>query len=218
MSYTFSRTREQMRDMIARKLGVKEAGQELDAEDASIIFEAMDLRLKELHALGVLWWNVAGASTSIALTSGQVTATISESDYLLPVSLMLVVGNDEQPIELIGHSQYQAIEDKDSTGEPVKAFISGSTIRLWPVPQTGYTAKLTYQSIAADTEANTAPDVQVSMQRAFAAVVAGDLVDDFDVEAGKAARLIALQEHAIRTIRALNDQRVDVATVQAEYF
>ena len=71
-TYTFTRTREQMRDMIGRKLGIKESGQELDSEDAAIVLEAMDLRLKELHRLGVLWWQVSGASTSITLTGGTV--------------------------------------------------------------------------------------------------------------------------------------------------
>ena len=218
-TYTFSRTREQMRDMIGRKLGIKEAGQELDSEDASIVLEAMDLRLKELHRLGVLWWQVSGASTSITLTGGTVTAEIAATDYLFPVSLMLTVGTDEQEIELIGHREYMAIPDKTSQGEPVSAYISGATIRLYPVPSQAYTVKLTYQAIAADVENGAAVDMPVEMMRAFSVLVAGDVVEDFgDIDPNKAARLMNQAEPAMRTIRALNAQRVGASTVTADYF
>lgn len=50
MATSFTRTREQLRDLIGRKIGVKESGQTMDAEDAAIIHEAIDLRLKEMHA------------------------------------------------------------------------------------------------------------------------------------------------------------------------
>lgn len=217
-TYTFSRSREQMRDMIARKLGIKEAGQDLGSEDAEIVYEAMNLRLKELHRLGVLWWNVSSAATSIALTGGQVTASIAETDYLFPVSLMLTIGTDEAEVELIGHREYMAITDKASSGEPVKAHISGATIRLYPVPSQDYTAKLTYQAIAADVENGAAVDVPVEMMRSFAVLVAGDLVDDFDLDANAAARLLAQAEPAMRNIRVLNAQRVTTTNVTAEYF
>lgn len=218
-TYAFTRTREQMRDMIARKLGIKEAGQTMGGEDAAIIYEAMDLRLKELHSLGILWWQVSAASTSVSLVSGTATATISPTDYLFPVSLMLTVATDEQPIEIIGHAAYMAIPDKTSQGDPVQAYISGSTIRLWPVPQQNYTAKLTYQAIAADVENGVAPDVPVSMMRAFSDVVAGDLVEDWpDIDPIKAARLMSKGAIAIRQIRALNSERVQSTTVETEYF
>lgn len=218
-TYTFSRTREQMRDMIARKLGIKEAGQELDAEDAEIVYEAMNLRLKEMHRLGLLWWQIGGAETSVTLTGGTATATITPTDYLLPVSLMLTVGTEQQPIDIIGHREYQAIHDKAQTGTPEKAFISGATIRLYPVPLTSGTAMLTYEAIAADLEAATAPDLPVEMMRSLACVVAADLLDDFDsIDPNKAVRIMSGVEPAMRTIRALNAQRVDSATVTPEYF
>lgn len=218
-TYTFSRTREQMRDMIARKLGIKEAGQDLDAEDAEIVYEAMNLRLKEMHRLGLLWWQIGGAQTSVTLTGGTATATIAATDYLLPVSLMLTVGTEQQAIDIIGHREYQAITDKATTGTPEKAFISGATIRLYPVPSTTGTAMLTYESIAADLEAATAPDLPVEMMRSLACVVAADLLDDFDsIDPNKAGRIMSGVEPAMRTIRALNAQRVDSATVTPEYF
>lgn len=218
-TYTFTRTREQMRDMIARKLGIKEAGQSLPAEDAAIVDEAMNLRLKELHRLDLLWWQISGAQTSVAVTGGTATATISATDYLFPVSLMLTVGNEQQPLDIIGHREYQAIPDKASTGTPDRAYISGTTVRMYPVPLASGSLKLTYHAIAADAESGVAPDVPVEMMRAFACLVAADLVDDFDgIEPNKGARLLAGIEPAMRTIRALNQQRVDATTVTVDYF
>ena len=218
-TYTFSRTREQVRDMIARKIGIKEAGQDLNGEDSEIVFEAMNLRLKELHRLGLLWWQIGGAETSVTITGGTATATIAATDYLLPVSLMLTVGTEQQPIDIIGHREYQAIPDKATTGTPEKAYINGATIRLYPVPLTSGTAMLTYESIAADLEGATAPDLPVEMVRALACVVAADLLDDYDaIDPNKAARIMSSVEPAMRTIRALNAQRVDSTNVTPEYF
>lgn len=217
-TYTFTRTLAQMRDIVARKIGIKETGQTLPAEEAAIVDEAMNLRLKELYRLDLLWWQVAGAQTSVVITGGTATATISATDYLFPVSLMLTVGTEQQPVEIIGHREYQAIPDKASTGTPEKAYISGTTVRMYPVPLSGGSLQLTYQAIAADVETGVAPDVPVEMMRAFAHVVAVDLIDDFDIEPNRAARLMAGSEPAMRTIRALNQQRVDATTVTVDYF
>ena len=116
--------------MVLRKLGVLGAGQAAEAEDSEVVFEAMDARLKEMHALGILWWNVAGAATNLTLTAGVATTTIAATDYLYPVTLMLTVGTDQQPVDIIGHSEYQAITNKTDRGEPVKAFFSGTTVYL----------------------------------------------------------------------------------------
>jgi hypothetical protein len=217
-TYSFTRTREQFAGDVLQKLGVLPVGGTASGRDFAKVCDATDLRLKELHAIGVLWWQVSGAATNVSLTAGQVTATVSPTDFLFPVSLSLVVGSDEQPIEIIGHREYQAIQDKASQGEPVKAFFSGSTIRLWPVPDLSYTAKLTYQAIAADTENGAAPDVQTACLRALIDVVAGDLVDDYETPEPKASRLLQKQAIGLTTIRALNSQRVDAVTVTPDYF
>ena len=204
--------------MVLRKLGVLGAGQTAAPEDAVVVFEAMDARLKELHALGTLWWNVAGAATNLTLTAGAATTTIAAADYLFPVSLMLTVGTDQQPVDIIGHSEYQSLTNKADRGEPVKAFFSGATVYLWPVPQNSGTAQLTYQAIAADGESTNTPDVRVEALRAFALVVAADLIDDFATPEPKASRLLAQQAQALRTIRALNQERVGAGTVTPEWY
>lgn len=217
-TYTFTLNREEFAGKVLQKLGVVGPSETVVGDDLAVVSDAMDLRLKELHALGVLWWQVSGAATSVSLSAGVVTATISPTDYLFPVSLSLVVGTDEYPIEIIGHREYMAIQGKAESGEPEKAFISGSTIRLWPVPQSNYTAKLTYKAIAADMETGVAPDIRVESMRAFIDVVAGDLVDDYETPEPKASRLLAKQGEGLRIIRALNQQRVDSVTVTPEWY
>ena len=217
-TYTFTRTRQQVAELVLRKLRVLGAAEAMDAEDAAVVYEALDMRLKELHELGTLWFNVAGASTSVALTGGVATATISPTDFLFPVTMRLVVGTDEQEVAIIGHAEYHGINDKTTQGEPGKVFISGSTCRFWPVPQQNYTAKLTYEAIAADTETGAAVDVPVSMIRSLVEVVAADLVDEFGVPEGKAMRLLAKQPAALRRIRMINQERADTAVVQATYY
>jgi hypothetical protein len=213
-TYTFTRTREQLARKVLAKLRALDPRETPTPEDATTVYEAMDLRLKEMHFLGVLWWNVAGATTDVALTGGVATATISAQDFLFPVSMNLRVGTDDSPIEIIGHLEYQAIQSKTSGGEPEKVFVSGSTCYFWPVPQSDYTAKLTYEAIASDTQTSTAPDLRVEAMRAFSVVVAADLVDDFHVPEERAGRLLAEAQAAWKTLKALNAQRVDSSTVE----
>lgn len=219
MSTTWTRTREQLRDMIGRKLGVKDHGQTLSAEDAEIILESIDLRLKELHRLGVLWFNVAGGATSVVTTAGDATSDISAvTDFLFPVSLMLDGTGDQSPIQIIGHLEYQAITNKTEQGEPVYAYFSGSSVYLWPVPNATGTMKMTYQAIATDSTPGAQPDVQIDMLRSLALLCASDLVLDFQVPAQTAQIIMGQAGQAMKDIRALAAQRVDTGVVAPEWF
>lgn len=215
---TFTRNREQFATKVALKLGVVGTGETVRGNDLAVICEAIDLRLKELHVLGVLWWNVSGATTDLALTGGAVTATISATDYLFPVSMAVRVGSEDRPLEIIDHRAYQAITNKASQGEPEKVFIQGSTARFHPVPSAAYTAKLTYQAIAEDSAINTPLDIRTESTRSLIDVVAADLIEEYEVPEPKASRLMANQVIGMRTLRALNQQRVSTATVTTDYF
>lgn len=217
-TYSFSRTREQFSSDVLQKLGVLRVGGAASGRDFAKVSDALDLRLKELHELGVLWWQVGGAATNVALTAGVASASIAATDFLYPISMSVSIGVDQVPLEIIGHREYQAIEDKASTGEPEKVFFSGSTAYFYPAPQSGYTAKLTYQAIAADSENGQRPDVPVACLKALIDVVAGDLVDDYETPEPKASRLLQKQAIGLQTIRALNSQRVDAGTVSTDYF
>jgi len=218
MTYSFTLTREQMVEKILGKLGVLDPNETVQASDHEVVTDAIDMRLKELHALGVLWWQVSGAATTVALTGGSVTATISAADYLFPVSMMFVNGTDQEPVEIIGHREYQAIPDKARQGQPEQVFISGATCYFYPVPQASGSVRLTYQAIADDSATATALDMPVGMMRPFVDLVAGDLIEEYQVPEPKASRLVAKQDGAAKSIRALNTQRVDSTTVTTEYF
>ena len=217
-TYSFSRTREQLRDMVLRKLRVLQDGESVEASDAVIVYEAMDVLLKELHARGTLWFNVAGSTTDIALVGG--TATVSAaSDVLYPLTVKIRVGTEDVDVEIIGHRQYQAIPDKTEQGEPEVVFFSGGVYTFWPVPDSNYTGKTTYQQIAADTAASTAPDVLVSMLHAMRDILVHRLADDFQEQnEGRIQRWANEAEMGQRTIRALNAEPAHTATVTAEYF
>jgi hypothetical protein len=217
-TYAFTRTREELRNAILRKLGRLAVGQTPSAEDSSVVYEAMDLRLKELHAKNVLWWNVAGAASDLALTGG-VAAVSASSDVLYPVTVSLRVNGEDKELDIISHREYQAIPNKSEAGEPAQVLFSGGVYRFWPVPNADYTGKHTYQQVAEDTASSTAPDVQVSMLRSFKAVVAYDLVDDFMLQnEQKILRMKVEADEGMKTILSLNQERVDSSTVAPEYF
>jgi hypothetical protein len=204
--------------MILRKLGVLGAGEVATAEDASIAYEAIDARLKELDTRGMLWWNVSGAVYPVTLTAGTATATIAADDFLYPVAASITVGTSEKPIEVIDHRTYHAIENKTQAGEPERVFIDGDTAYFWPVPSSGATFNLTYQAISADASSGQTLDVPAAAIRAFVDLVTGDLVDDYGLPSDRAGRLLAKQKPALLAIRMVSQQRTDSAVVTAEYF
>lgn len=217
-TYTWSRKREQLAAMVLRKLGAVGIGVTPASEDTAIVYDAMDARLKELHTLGNLWWNVAPAQTSITLTAGAATASIAASDFLYAVTANLVVGNEQKPLEIVSHLQYQAIPNKAQTGEPESVFISGSMAYLWPVPESTGTMRITYEAIAADTQTNTIADIPTAATRAFVLLIVADLVDEFGVPDPAAQRMLSQGKAAERTIRMVAQERVDTATVKIEAF
>jgi hypothetical protein len=219
MSVTFTRTVPQLVAKVLRKLGAIGIDETASAEDTVVVREAMDMRLKELHALGTLWFNVSPATTDVSLVAGTASKSLSAvTDFLFAVTANLRVGTEDKPIELVSHDQYQAITDKTERGEPSKVWINNGTAYFWPTPDANYTVKLTYQSIADDTTSTGVPDLPVSMMNAFTDLIAGDLVEEFSVPEAKASRLLAYAANAQKTIRILNSPRVDSTPVEIEAF
>jgi len=217
-TYSFTRTVPQLVAKVLRKLGAIGIDETASSEDTVVVREAMDLRLKELHALGTLWFNVAPAATDLSLSAGVATASLP-AEFLFPVSVMLRINGEDRPVEIVTHDRYQAIENKADTGEPKLAYFGpNSTVYFHPVPNAAYTAKLTHESIAEDTEPASAPDVPVSMMNAFTDLIAADLVDEFDVPEPKATRILRRGELGKQTLKTLNSPRVDNATVEIESF
>lgn len=218
-TYSFTRTLPEVRMLVLRKLRYIDPGETPSGDEAALVDEAIDLRLKELHALGVLWFNVAGATTDLALVGGTATVSLAAiTDFLYPVSVAVRIGTEDVPLEIIGHRQYQAIENKAESGDPEKVFINSSTAYFWPVSAASRTGKLTYQAIPADSENPTAPDLPVTMLRAFVTMVAADCADDFSVPERRYQRLQVEGQAAERLLRMLNSERVDNAVVKVEPF
>jgi len=218
MSITFTRTREQVRVMVLQHLGVIAAGETPSAADSALVYEAIDLRLKELHRLGIFWRKVDKVPLSFTLTANVATASASV-DILFPISMHVVDGSLDQPVQIMSVLEYAAIEDKAETGLPTKALWKGSAEwAFWPVPTANTTAKLTYEKIADDTASSTAPDVEVSMMRWLRDMVAYDLASTFGKSDQTILRMMGESEKAERNIRKLAAQRTDYRPVAVDDF
>ena len=219
MPYSFTRTLPEVRMLVLRKLRYIDNGETPSGDDSAVVDEAVDMRLKELHSLGVLWFNVAGSTSDLTLVAGTATASLSAlTDFLYPVSARLRIGTEDREINIISHRQYQAIENKAESGEPSEMMVSGGVAYFWPTPADDYTVKLTYHAIALDTDGTSAPDLPVSMLRAFVTLVAADCADDFGVPEQRYQRLQAEAEIAEKRLRMLNTERVDTTPVCVEAF
>lgn len=216
-TYTFTRTLEQLRDMILRKLRARSDFSTPSANTIQIVNEGINLRLKSMHAQQVMWYQIAASQSDVALVAGTATAN-APTDCLFPVSVALRIGNEDVPVAIVGHNEFQAIPDKVSEGEPTHVHFSGGVLRFAPVPIENYTAKITYEAIAEDVAQGDPLDIRVEMMRAFSVIVAADLIDDFGLPEERAKRLLAEAQEAKRDILRLNALRVDIGTTIAEYF
>jgi hypothetical protein len=177
MTITFTRTRNQMADLVLGKLGAKANGISADSADMEIIYEALDLRLKEIHKLGIFWRKVDETPLSFSLTANTNSASAT-NDILFPIKLTVTDGSLDKPVDIIGAVEYAAIENKAEQGVPYKALWKGSAeFIFWPVQTAAATAKLVYEKIIDDTANATAPDVDASMLRALKDLVAYDCGD-----------------------------------------
>lgn len=219
-TYAFTRTLAQMQSLILRRLRYLDPGESVASADATIVEEAINLRLRELHALGTLWFNVAGATTDITITANTAASSLSAvTDFLYAVSCHVRIDTDDTKLEIISHQEYQDIVNKSESGDPAKVFFAPSgSAYFWPVPTVNRTAKLTYQAISADAAAGVAPDVAISMLRSLVTLVAADLIDDYGVPESLAQRLLMQAKEAERTIRALNTERVGNTVITFESF
>lgn len=215
MTISFSRTREQVAQLVLGKIQQVRPTAVVSA-DMDSVYEAIDLRLKEMHVLGIYWRKVPKVPLSFSVTNNIVSASASV-DILFPIALTIVDGDSESSVKLIGAREYSAIEDKAATGTPTSAVWKGSAEFIFhPVPITDTTAKLTYEKYADDTAAATAPDVDIAMMRALCDLVKYDLVDQFGVPSDKAMRWEREATKAEKRIRYLAAQRVDYATVTVD--
>lgn len=215
MSFSFTRTREQLAQLVLGKIQQVQPTAVLSA-DMDTVYEAIDLRLKEMHVLGTYWRKVNKAPLSFSVTN-NVNSASATVDVLFPIQMVIVDGDREGKVRIIGTREYAAIEDKTATGVPNVALWNGSAEFIFhPVPITDTTAKLTYEKFADDTAAATTPDVDGAMLRALCDLVKYDLVDQFGVPADKAARWEREATKAEKRIKYLAAERVEPSRVQVD--
>lgn len=219
MTTSFTRTRTQLGVMVGRKLQILNSGEALDSSDADIIYEAIDLRLKEMHRLGIFWRKVTNVPVTFSLTASVATASAGAGDILFPLKMTFSDGTNDDPIKIIGYTEYAAIYDKTRVGDPEYAmWKGGSEFILYPVPSANGTAKLLYEKIADDTSAGAAIDVDVSMLRWVKDIVAYDVADDFGKSEQVIQRFAAESQRAELNIRKLGMPRVDMLPVAVDDF
>lgn len=219
MSTSFTRTRNQVVNRVLQKVGALQAGASASTADNDLVAEAVDLRLKEIHRLGIFWRKVTTTPTTFSLSSGIVSASAGAGDILFPLKVTFSNGSLDEPVQIIGPREYAAIEDKGRTGTPEKALWRGGTeFWFYPVPGADGTAKLLYEKIIDDSTAVSAMDVDVAMIRPMMDLVKYDVAYEFGVPDNKVAMWKAEAKEAERDIRKLGAPRIDYETVRVDNY
>lgn len=205
--------------MVLRKVRTLGAGATAISADTDVVYEAIDLRIKEMHRLGIFWRKVTNVPVSFSLGAGIISASAGAGDILFPIKLTYTNGTNDDPISLVGPREYAAITDKTRSGNPEKALWDGATkFTLYPIPSANGTAKLIYEKIGDDTTAGSAVDIDVSMIRWMKDIIAYDLADDFGVPEPVCQRWMKESMIAERNIKKLGQPRVDFEPVQVDDF
>jgi len=217
MTTSFTRTREQLRSMVLRKLGVIGSSTSVVSADADIVYEAIDLRLKEMHRLGIFWRKVDKVPATFSISAGVTSAHASSNDILFPIKMTVQDGSLDEPLTIIGPVEFSMIENKNDVGLPTKVLWKGSTEFVFhPVPLSASTIKMVYEKLADDTTAGSAADVEVSMMRHLKDIIAFDVGDDFGMDEGRMQRFSREAGMAEKNIRKLAVERKDFSTVAVD--
>ena len=216
MTTSFTRTRNQLADIVLGKLGVKASGASADSADQDVVYEAIDLRLKEIHKLGIFWRKVDETPLSFSLTANTSSASAT-GDILFPIRMTVVDGSLDEPVSIIGALEYAAIENKAEQGLPTKALWKGGAEFLFhPVQTSATTAKLVYEKVIDDTVNATAPDVEVSMLRCLKDIVAFDCGDHWGKPEATMMRWERAATQAEKDIRKLAVEHKSFARVPVD--
>ena len=218
MTTSFTRTRTEIAQRVLGKV-IRIGSTTPETDDAAVVYEALDLRLKEMHKLGTFWRKVTSVPSTFSLSASVATASAGAGDILFPIKVTFTNGPNDDPVYIIGKEEYAQIEDKTRTGNPEKAlWKGGSEFIFYPIPYANGTCKLLYEKIADDTTAGTAVDVDVSMIRALIDVIKYDVADDFGIPEPIQLRWRAEAKEAEVDIRKLGAQKVDLLPVQVDDF
>lgn len=219
MSTSFNLTRTQIAQRVLGKV-IALGNASMASADSDTVYQAIDLRLKEMHKLGIFWRKVTEVPVSFSLANGINSVSAGAGDILFPIKMTFTDGTRDDPVNIIGKEEYAAIPDKTLRGPPVQAlWKGGSEFLLFPVPLANGTGKLLYEKIADDTSHGAAIDVEASMIRAMIDLVKYDVADDYGIPENKMARWRSEAAQAERDIRKLGTRsRVDLSAVAVDDF
>ena len=216
MTTSFTRTRLQVAQNVLSKV-IKIGAATATSAEYDVVYEAIDLRLKEMHKLGIFWRKVTSVPVTFSLSSSIATASAGAGDILFPLKVTFTNGSEDDPVDIISYRQYAEIPDKSRVGNPECAvWKGGSEFLFYPVPSANGTAKLLYEKIADDTSAGAVIDVDVSMIRPMMDLVKYDVADHFGVGEQIQLRWMKESEKAERDIQKLGSPRVDFAPVAVD--
>ena len=214
MSTSFTRTRNAIVNRVLQKVGALAAGASANTADNDLVAEAVDLRLKEIHKLGIFWRKVTTTPSTFSLSSSIASASAGAGDILFPLKVTFTNGSIDEPVQIIGPIEYAAIEDKGRIGNPEKVIWRGGTeFWFYPVPGADGTAKLLYERIIDDSTASSALDIDVAMIRPMMDLVKYDVMYEFGLPAELRAAWTLESEKAEKDIRKLSVPRIDYDTV-----
>lgn len=218
MTTSFTRTRTQIAQRVLGKV-IKVGATTAASADYETVYEAIDLRLKEMHKLGTFWRKVTTVPVTFSLGAGINSASAGAGDILFPLKVTWTNGTNDDPVEIVGMADYAAIQDKARSGNPEKVLWKGGTEFLfYPVPGANGTAKLLYEKIADDSSAGAAIDIDVAMIRPMMDIIKYDVADDYGIEEQIQQRWRVEATQAERDIRKLGAQHVDLAVVAVDDF
>lgn len=218
MTTSFSRTRTQIAQRVLGKV-IKIGATTAASADADTVYEAIDLRLKEMHKLGIFWRKVTTVPVTFSLGASIATASAGAGDILFPLKVTFSNSGNDDPVDIINYRQYAAIPDKTRIGNPEKAlWKGGSEFIFYPVPSANGTGKLLYEKIADDSSAGAAIDIDVSMIRPMMDLIKYDVADDFGIGEQTILRWKAEADKAERDIQKLQAPRTDNAPVAVDDF
>lgn len=208
---------------VLQKTGVLGASETASAADFDLAADVVDGSLKALHADGLLWW---------AVTTENVAWAAEEATQAVPTGCVDVLFaywlyGTHEPVRVVERAEYEAIPDKDLTGQPEVLFNDNGTLTLWPVPTASVgeladglvsgigTLRLTYQSEIADTDQSAVLDVPKACVKPLIDLMAYEIGPYFGIDTPRLEKDAA---RATETLRKLRRQIAEPGPVEVDYF
>ncbi len=191
MATSWNLTRLQIATKVLQKLGTLARGETPDPDDSELVYDQLDMLLKELPIHGYSWpKTVSGQATLLLLAATQATAL--PADYFPGTAMVsyLDSSSNEVPLDLVTLEQWNKIPRKSEPGDyPRFGYIDNfNVLHTYPVQTAQRTAKLVYQQIADDTTAVGGVDLSQIWLKGLIYGLAAALGDEFGASSDQIIR------------------------------